>query len=244
MNFYGNSSFVHYLMKVRSLVPRPLRRRVLLRSRTFLRLLNFETVMDSAGLADLRKLLDMTVGVPGDVVECGCARCGSSVIMANYLRSRGVRKTIYACDTFDGFSSEELEREKQLGRADVSQSAFASPGQYEYVKEKLSNLGLDEQVVPIRGLFQDTFPRWLETWEKLSFVLVDCDLEESMLFCARSLWPLLTPGGVMAFDDYTSEQFKGSRIAIDRFVAEAPVGLASHKLMKRIYFLRKEASDG
>jgi len=62
-----------------------------------------------------------------------------------------------------------------------------------------------------------------------------------MLFCARFLWPLLGPGGVMAFDDYTSEQFKGARIAVDRFITEAPVGLALHKLMRRIYFLRKEA---
>jgi hypothetical protein len=241
MNPYVESSPVRYcLMKARCLVPRPLRRWALLRSRLFLRLVNYETVMSAVGLRDVRQLLDMTLGVQGDVVECGCNRCGTSVIMANYLRSRGVGKTIYACDTFDGFSPEELERERQLGRADVSQSAFTSPGQYEYVKEKLFNLGVDDQVVPVKGLFQDTFPHWLGTWRKLSFVLVDCDLEESMLFCARSLWPLLAPGGVMAFDDYTSEQFKGSRIAIDRFVGEAPTGLASHELMRRIYFLRKD----
>ena len=161
--------------------------------------------------------------------------------MANHLRSREIRKTIYACDTFDGFSAEELERESELGRADVSPAAFAAPGQYEYVKEKLFCLGVHDQVVPVKGLFQDTFPRWLGTWGKLSLVFVDCDLEQSMLFCARALWPLLAPGGVMAFDDYTSEQFKGARIAIDRFVADAPIGLASHKLMKRIYFLRKDA---
>jgi len=161
--------------------------------------------------------------------------------MANYLRSRNVRKTIYACDTFDGFSPEELERERRLGRTDASQNAFASPGQYEYVEEKLFRLGVDDQVVPVKGLFQDTFPRSLGMWGKLSFVFVDCDLEESMLYCARTLWPLLVPGGVMAFDDYTSEQFKGPRIAIDKFVAEAPMGLGPHKLMRRLYFLRTEA---
>jgi hypothetical protein len=242
MSLSLESSPVRYwLMKVRWVIPRRLRRRALLGSRLFLRLVNYETVMNAAGLRDLQDLLDMTLGVQGDVVECGCNRCGTTVIMANYLRSRNVKKTIYACDTFDGFSLDELERERQLGRANVSQSAFASPGQYEYVKEKLFRLGVDGQVVPVKGLFQDTFPRSLGTWGKLSFVFVDCDLEESMLFCARALWPLLVPGGVMAFDDYSSEQFKGSRIAIDRFVAEQPIGLASHKLMRRIYFLRKEA---
>jgi predicted O-methyltransferase YrrM len=160
--------------------------------------------------------------------------------MAHHLRRSNVRKTIYACDTFNGFSSEELQREMDLGRADVSPTAFGAPGQYEYVKQKLACLGLDDQVVPLKGLFQHTFPRWLDTWGKPSFVFVDCDLEQSMLFCARALWPLLVPGGIMAFDDYTSEQFKGARIAVDKFVSEAPVGLASHRLMKRLYFLQKE----
>jgi hypothetical protein len=201
--------------------------------------MNYESVMDAAGVRDVRELLELITSVPGDVIECGCNRCGTSVIMANYLRSRKVGKTIYACDTFDGFSLDELERETQLGRANVSQSAFASPGQYEYVKEKLFRLGVGGQVVPVKGLFQDTFPHWLGMWGKLSFVFVDCDLEESMLFCARALWPFLAPGGVMAFDDYKSEQFKGARIAIDKFIAESPNGLASHKLMRRLYSLRK-----
>ena len=242
MNLSVESSPVRYwLMKVRWVVPRPLRRGALLRSRLFLRLVNYESVMDAAGLNDIRELLDMTLRVQGDVVECGCNRCGTSVIVANYLRSRSARKTIYACDTFDGFSPEELARERQLGRANASQSAFASPGQYEYVKEKLFRLGVDGRVVPIKGLFQETFPRSLGMWRKLSFVFVDCDLEESMLFCARALWPLLVPGGVMAFDDYTSQQFKGARVAVDKFVAEAPIGLGPHKLMRRLYFLQKEA---
>jgi hypothetical protein len=202
---------------------------------------NYESVIDDAGLSDVRELLDMILSVQGDVVECGCNRCGTTVIMANYLRSRKVRKTIYACDTFDGFALDELARERQLGRANVSQNTFASPGQYEYVKEKLLRLGVDGQIVPIKGLFSDTFPHWLGRWGKLSFVFVDCDLEESMLFCARALWPLLMPGGVMAFDDYTSEQFKGARIAIDKFIAEGPKELGMHKLMRRLYLLRKEA---
>jgi hypothetical protein len=230
----------YWLMKVRWVVPRPLRRRALLGSRLFLRLMNYESVMDGAGLNDVRELLDMTLDVQGDVVECGCARCGTSVIMANHLRSRNATKTIYACDTFDGFAPEELKRETQLGRADASQSAFAAPGQYEYVKEKLFRLGIEGRIVPVKGLFQDTFSRWVMIWDKLSFVLVDCDLEESMLFCARALWPLLASGGIMAFDDYTSEQFKGARIAVDKFVAETPVRHISHGLMRRLYFLQKQ----
>jgi Macrocin-O-methyltransferase (TylF) len=241
MDFRAGSSSIDWLMKIRGIVPRPLRRHALLKSRLLLRLIGYESVMDAAGLNDMGELLDMTLHVPGGIVECGCNRCGTTVIIANHLRSRSVRKTIYACDTFHGFAVAELDRERKLGRADAPPSAFAGPGQYEYVKEKLFRLGVDDQVVPIKGFFQDTFPRWLMVWRDLSLVFVDCDLEDSTLFCARALWPLLAPGGVMAFDDYTSPQFKGARIAIDRFVAEGPRELGPHNLMRRLYVLRKQA---
>lgn len=227
------------IRKARWVVPRRLRRRALLASRCLLRLVNYEAVMDEAGFRDLFGLLDMTLEVQGDIVECGCDRCGTSVIMANYLRSRGARRTIYACDTFEGFLPEELRREKELGRTEVPGDTFTFPHQYEYVRKKLARLGMDGLVVPIRGSFQQTFPDFVMARKPLSFVLVDCDLEESMLFCARTLWPLLSPGGVIAFDDYNVAKFKGARVAVDRFIAQAPSSLASHGLMSRLYFARK-----
>ena len=197
--------------------------------------------MDQAGMQDLGELLDTTLTLHGDIVECGCDRCGTSVIMANKVRSRGVKRTIYACDTFEGFLPDELKREKELGQTDVPESTFAFPLQYEYVEKKLLRLGMDGLVVPVRGAFQETFPGFITARNSFSFILVDCDLEESMLFCARTLWPLLVRGGVMAFDDYNVEKFKGARVAIDKFIAHAPEGLASHGLMRRLYYARKAA---
>ena len=236
-----NTVFHDCIWKARHVVPWRFRRRALLASRPLMRFLNYESVIDKTGLQDLCELLDLTVTLRGDIVECGSDRCGTSVIMANYVRSHGVKRTIYACDTFEGFLPEELGREKELGRTDVPESTFAFPLQYEYVRKKLVRLGLDGLVVPVRGSFQETFPDFVAARKPLSFVLVDCDLEESMLFCARTLWPLLEPGGVMAFDDYKVEKFKGARVAVDRFVAPAPKGLASHGLMRRLYYTRKEA---
>ncbi len=229
------------IWKTRKVVPWQLRRRALLASRPLMRFLNYESVIDKTGLQDLYELLDMTLTLQGDIIECGSDRCGTSVIMANYVRSRGVTRTIYACDTFEGFLPEELGREKALGRTDSPEDRFAFPLQYQYVRKKLVRLGMDGLVVPVRGSFQKTFPDFVTARKALSFVLVDCDLEESMLFCARTLWPLLAPGGVMAFDDYTVEKFKGARLAIDRFIAQEPEDLASHGLMRRLYSARKAA---
>ena len=160
------------IWKARWILPPSLRRRVLLELPPLMRLLNYEAVMDEAGLQDLRELLDMTLILQGDIVECGCDRCGTSVIMANQLRSRGVKKTIYACDTFEGFLPDELRRERELGRTEVPQTTFVFPHQYEYVRKKLLRLGMDGQVVPVKGSFQDTFPTFITAGKLLSFVLV------------------------------------------------------------------------
>jgi hypothetical protein len=213
------------------------------RSRLVLRMFSYESTMGRSGRKDLRELLDMIPRLPGEIVECGSHYCGTTMIMANYLRSQGVEKIIYACDSFGGFPADEFERERQLGRTNKPQATYTEAGQYEHVNEKILRMGMDKQVQVVKGLFQDSFPRWVSEWEtrKLCFVLVDCDLEESMLFCAHALWPLLVPGGVMAFDDYTSEEYQGARIAVDKFVAERPTDLGEHKLMRKLYLLRKKS---
>lgn len=215
------------------------------RSRLVLRLFSYESTLGSAGRKDLAELLNMIQRLPGDVVECGSHYCGTTMIMADHFRSQARRKIVYACDSFGGFAPDEFERERQLGRTTKLQGTYTETGQYEHVREKISQMGMDQQVVVVKGLFQDSFPSWINEWRttKLCFVLVDCDLEESMLFCAHTLWPLLVPGGVMAFDDYTSDEYRGARMAVDRFIAGKPIDLGHHKLMRKLYLAQKTNSS-
>lgn len=203
-----------------------------------LRAVNYESQLEDAGLSDLGQLLDMSLEVPGEIVECGSSRCGTSAIIANYLLSRGVKKTVYACDTFEGFRAEEFIREKQLGHATVPDGLFTSTS-IQYVKRKLQRLGLADRVIPVKGTFQATFPDLIRKLPCVALVLVDCDLEESMWYCAQTLFPLMSPGGVMAFDDYESADFKGVRAAVERFTAVFSSQIESHGLMNRLYFARK-----
>ena len=201
-------------------------------------IVSYETNMaGDGGVEDLYELVQGASGRPGEIIECGSSRCGTSILIARQLRRLGVRKTVYALDSFEGFSKQELERERQLGLAHPPTDAFTSTS-FEYVVEKLRKLGYEDSVVPVKGFFEDTLPA-IARQSEFAFALVDCDLQESMRFCADTLWPRISPGGVLAFDDYNSTEFRGAKLAIDSFVNAAPPDLDSHGMLNRLYYLKK-----
>ena len=62
----------------------------------------------------------------------------------------------------------------------------------------------DQRVHFIRGLFQESLPRFLETFESRSplVVNIDCDLYASTLFCLTRLDPFIAPGTILIFDEF------------------------------------------
>ncbi len=201
------------------------------------RLVYYETSLrDGHGIDDLLSQLHLALGLDGDIIECGSSRCGASAIMANHLRSRQPRKTIFACDSFEGFDRVELARERKAGLTRASEHAFTSTS-YEYVQGKLRRLGMDRVVVPVKGYFRDTLPNLNR---RFCLALIDCDLRDSILYCAQTLWPRLVPGGRMVFDDYASADFQGARLAVDAFVAAHGLGIEGHGLLRRLYYVCKK----
>jgi O-methyltransferase len=193
------------------------------------------TLADGHGIDDLVSQLEHVLHLEGEIIECGSSRCGASVIMAYELRARGVRKTIYACDSFTGFDRVELANEQRQGLTGASDTAFTSTS-LAYVKRKLHRLGVDDAVLPVQGFFRDTLPQ-LDS--PLCFALVDCDLRESMTYCAETLWPKLVAGARMVFDDYCEPNFRGAKLAVDAFVARHGSEIAEHGLLRRLYCVRK-----
>ena len=107
---------------------------------TFLQRLPFvryeSNLESSGGLEDLAELVEMALPLEGDVIECGSSRCGTSILMADLMRSRGSNKRVYACDSFRGYRPEELERERRLGLTRARFSSFTSTS-HGYVVEKI-----------------------------------------------------------------------------------------------------------
>lgn len=224
-------------LRVKRLIPPTVLNNALLRVPILYRtaLVNYETNMGPRELEDLHEILPEVVKVHGDLIECGSSRCGSTVITALWLRRHGHNRRVFACDSFEGFRPAEFEKQKQRGLVTDADNAFTSTS-YEYVLRKVQVLGLDGMIVPIKGYFQDTLEGIPGPF---CYALIDCDLEESMEYCARTLFPRLSPGGWMVFDDYFSQQFKGARHAVDRFARDHQTQVELSEPRRSLYAVRK-----
>jgi O-methyltransferase len=231
--------------RVKRFLPAPVYNQILLTMPCLYRsgLFNYETNLEADdGITDLLTRLSEVKYLGGEVIECGSSRCGTSIIIANYLRQQGIEKKIYACDSFEGFDPAELTRERASGLTKARQNVFTSTS-YRYVLQKIDRLGLSSQVVPVKGFFETTLPD-LARFNEFCFALIDCDLYNSVLYCANEVWPRITPGGCIVFDDYVSDEFRGARLAIDEFVKGAVPKIETYGLMRRLFYVKKASQSG
>jgi hypothetical protein len=191
--------------------------------------------MTEGGVDELLSQMATVLNVKGDIIECGSSRCGASIIMAKYLQAKGVNKKILACDSFEGFDRVELKREQKAGLTTATTSSFTSTS-YQYVQKKIAALGFQNVVIPIKGYFQDTLPN---VSSPFCLALIDCDLKDSLVYSAETIWPNLSNGGCILFDDYLSLEFKGAKQGVDIFVEKHLAEISEHGLLNRLYYVRK-----
>lgn len=231
----------HWLKaRIKRIIPSFLLNQILLKIPAMYKtkMVNFESnLVANCGLKDLLSQLRLVIYVKGDVIECGSSRCGSSIIMANFLKDNLINKKIYALDSFKGFDPNELRKEKQSGLSDVSDNAFTSTS-YEYVTNKIKILDLEDHIKLIKGYFQETLPK-IENIT-LCYALIDCDIKDSLIFCAETIWPKLSRNGRIVFDDYTYERFKGVKIGVDYFLEKHKEEILEHGLLNRLYYVVKK----
>lgn len=200
------------------------------------KLVFYETNLRAGGgIDELLAQLAMVLDVEGEIIECGSSRCGASILMAQYLRSRRINKKILACDSYEGFDRAELEREQKDGLTTATSSAFTSTS-YQYVQKKIAALGLQNTITPIKGYFQDSLPNIPGPF---CLALIDCDLRDSLLYSAEAIWPKLSSGGRILFDDYIDVEFRGAKQGVDIFVEKHQAEISEHGLLNRLYYACK-----
>ena len=203
-----------------------------------------ESFLGSRGINDLLTKLSTVIALEGDIIECGSARCGTSVTIGKYLQAVQSKKKVYALDLFgQGFDLGELEAERVAGLTRAKDNAFVHTS-YDYVTSKIHILGLSDTVIPIKGYFQHTLPGLVDS-KRFCLALIDCDLKKSTTYCAESIWPKLSDKGVMLFDDYDYDlfrTFRGPRIAVDKFVNEHSNEISEHGFLNRLYYVEKKVN--
>jgi len=158
------------------------------------------------GLKRLDNLLDCVTsvirnGVPGDLIETGVWRGGSSIFMRAILKAYGdTSRKVWLADSFRGLPPPDPSRYPVDGGDTLwTYAELAIP--MEQVKANFSRYGLlDEQVAFLPGWFRDTLPT--APVERLAVLRLDGDLYESTMEALVALYPKLSAGGFVIVDDY------------------------------------------
>ena len=187
-------------------------------------------------------LLDRTLDIPGEIVECGVFRGNSLAAMALYLRQRAVAKRIFGLDSFQGFD-ESVQKDLELGGAENSEKRVHGFDRtsFSHVYAKLKRLGLIKSVTLIQGYFPETFSTLPSVY--FSFVHLDCDLYESYKRALEYFYGRMSPGGIILLDEYNDPPWPGCNMAVDEFLVDKPEKLTliaidlspgSHPVMSRV----------
>jgi len=198
--------------------------------------INYESYLDEFSNKELLDCMNKLKDLPGNIIECGCARCGTTSILGNYLKENQIDKKIFALDSFSGFDEKELSEERQSGLTNSTSKDFTYSS-YDYVMKKIKKLELSEKIMPIEGYFEDTLPN-LDSNFCMGFI--DCDLSKSISFVTENIWSRLTPGGQLFFDDYGNTEFKGVKIAVDDFIKIHLKEIEEHGKSHRLYYIKKQ----
>jgi O-methyltransferase len=139
--------------------------------------------------------------IPGDLIECGVWRGGSTIFMRGILKAYGdAQRRVWAADSFEGLPLPDAES-YPADRGDMHHTFRQLAIGLDEVKANFARYGLlDEQVQFLPGWFKDTLPA--APISKLAVLRADGDMYESTIQILTSLYPKLTPGGYCIIDDY------------------------------------------
>jgi len=186
------------------------------------------TYLSQAALGDLAAaVLDVEEkGVPGLILEAGCALGGSALVIA---AAKSPTRPFNIYDTFeqippptqkDGKDAEERYAQIASGNS----AGIGGDVYYGYRKDLLDQVqnsferfGLSlamNQVHLVKGLFQDT----LCIDQPVAFAHLDCDWYDSVMVCLRQIEPHLSTQGSLVIDDYFN--WAGCRKAVDEYFAD------------------------
>lgn len=163
-------------------------------------------------------------GIPGDLVECGVWRGGSSILAALALANAGDDdRLIWMYDTYEGMTvptdrdvsiSGDAVSENWASRQSKLDDPVVAYASLREVRENIAQAGIPEvRVKTVVGPVEETIPS--EAPAEISLLRLDTDWYESTKHELEFLWPRLSPRGVIIVDDYG--HWSGARQAVDEF---------------------------
>ena len=148
-------------------------------------------------------------GVPGDLIECGVWRGGTTVFMRGFLKAFGITdRAVWVADSFAGPPPPSLPQDADEDMSAARYPMLAIP--MEAVQELFARYDLlDGQVRWLPGWFKDTLPR--APIERLALLRIDGDLYESTRDALTALYPRVSREASSSWTTITASPHAGWR---------------------------------
>jgi len=146
--------------------------------------------------------------IEGNVAELGVYK-GEFALLINKLFPE---RKLYLFDTFEGFSSKDVEIDKKNKYSSFDQD-FSDTS----VHHVLNKMIKPENCIIKKGHFPET-AKGLE--ESFAFVSIDADLYEPIYHGLNYFYPRLVEGGFIIVHDFNNMRYNGVREALIKFVEE------------------------
>ena len=161
-----------------------------------------ETMVGSARLANVLDCTARAIAdrVPGDLVETGVWRGGTSIFLRGILAALGdTERRVWVCDSFEGLPVATHELDVPMRFHEFRELAVG----LDAVRAAFDRYGLlDDRVRFVPGWFRDTLPDVAAEVGSIAVLRLDGDLYESTMDALVNLVPLVSPGGYVLVDDY------------------------------------------
>lgn len=152
------------------------------------------TLVDVYRCFELWQLIERGAHVPGDVLEVGVWRGGTGVLMAHAASLFSPASRVFLADTFSGVvkAGDQDTNYKGGEHADTSVAI---------VEELIAAFGL-ENVRLLVGIYPEGIDTTTMGDGPLKLCHIDVDTYASAKAIFEHVWPRMSPGGVVVFDDY------------------------------------------
>lgn len=179
------------------------------------------------------ELFKKTLETPGDIAELGVFRGLGLMTWANLLECYCIgdrTKVVYGFDNWRGFG--ELSPEDgQVDSGVQKETGGFDCGQFREELDAAIALFDADRFIPqkpritlIDGDIETSVPKFIQENPGVRFSLIhfDCDLYRPTKAALEALWPKLSRGGIMLFDEYAIREWPGETAAVDEFLDDKP----------------------
>lgn len=164
------------------------------------------TLVDRYRLYELWQIVEQVRDIPGEILEVGVWRGGTGVLIASRAAQLGIDATVYLCDTFCGVVKAGYEDGTYKGGEHADTSAKT-------VLELVGSQGLTNVRI-LSGIFPDATGAEISE-SRLRLCHIDVDVKKSADDILDWVWPRLSVGGVVVYDDFGFKACDGIRRHVD-----------------------------